>query len=189
MKSFKILLMTVLTILSVSIFAQVSTNLQAKVTKQNLETVKCTCPMHPDVVMGNSVMCSMYGTTLNMSLKEKMKMEVMKIHTAPMQTQQTEATSDNQCNSSNSITTLNFSPKEKMKLETMNNPFLMSQYAGRGKTYNCSECGMNLKNMDMAHNCQMISNFANNKMGCCSACGSKLNLSPKEKMKMELMKV
>jgi len=188
MKSFKILMMAVLTILSVSIFAQVSTNLQSKVTKQNLETVKCICPVHPDIVMDKSVMCSIYGTSLNLSLKEKMKMEVMKIHTVPMQTQQTEATSDNQCNLSNSVTILNFSPKEKMKIETMKmNTFLAPTRAGSSRICNCS--GMNLKNMDMAHNCPMISNLVKDKMGCCSGCRSTLNLSPKEKMKMELMKI
>src|SRR5665647_2598691 len=95
MKSFKILLMAVLTILSVSVFAQAPTKNQAKVSNQKSEKAKFTCPMHPDMVMDKLGMCPKSGTTLNLSLNDKMVCCF------------------------GCISTLNLSTKEKMKMEVM----------------------------------------------------------------------
>jgi len=116
MKSLKILLMAVLTILSVSVFAQAKTKNEAKVSNQKSEKMKFTCPMYPDMVMGKLSMCPKSGTTLNLSPKGKMKMEVMKIYTSPMDY---EVTNDMPCNLSKNGTVLDLSPKEKMKMEAM----------------------------------------------------------------------
>ena len=43
-----------------------------------------TCPNHPDVTSDEPGKCSKCGTSLALSPKEKMKMEVMKIYTCPM---------------------------------------------------------------------------------------------------------
>jgi len=51
----------------------------------------------------------------------------------------------------------------------------------------CTECGMDMKLTDMAYCCSKHPDVASNKPGKCPACGSMLNLSPKEKMKMEVM--
>jgi len=73
MKSLKMLVMATLTILSVSLFAQ-------DTKKQKIKTAKITyaCPMHPDMVMDIPGKCPKCGAKLNLSPKEKMKMEVMK---------------------------------------------------------------------------------------------------------------
>jgi ribosomal protein S27AE len=51
-----------------------------------------TCPAHADVTSNKPGKCSRCGTLLNLTAKEKMKMEVMKIYTCPMHP---EVTSDN----------------------------------------------------------------------------------------------
>ncbi|WP_298300787.1 heavy metal-binding domain-containing protein [Hydrotalea sp.] len=80
MKTFKVLMMAVLIILSVSVFAQNSTLQKNK----NKETVEVTyvCLMHPDVIADKSGKCPKCGR--NLTPKEKMKMEAMKIYTCPM---------------------------------------------------------------------------------------------------------
>lgn len=148
MKSFKILLMAVLTILSVSVFSQTPTKNKAKVSNQKSEKVKYTCPMHPDMVMDKLSMCPKSGTTLNLSLKEKMKMEAMRINT------------------------------NRAFPEVMTS-----------KNYMCPKCGMDMKEMNMAYSCQMMTVLKNDKQVCCFGCISTLNLSTKEKMKMEVMKI
>ncbi|MBC7934198.1 MAG: hypothetical protein H7Y86_02395 [Rhizobacter sp.] len=52
----------------------------------------------------------------------------------------------------------------------------------------CTECGMDMKLTEMAYCCAKHPDIASNKPGKCPACGNLLNLSPKEKMKMEVMK-
>ncbi len=79
MKKFKMLMMAILTIMSASIFAQISTNNQTKLTKQNPEKVTYTCPVHHDMVMDNLGACQYFSSSLNLSPKEKMKRETMKI--------------------------------------------------------------------------------------------------------------
>lgn len=81
MKSFKILMMAALTILSAGAFAQDTT---MKAPKQKTEKVKYSCPMHPAEISEKPGKCSKCGTLMNRSLKEKMKMEVMKTYTCPM---------------------------------------------------------------------------------------------------------
>ncbi len=57
-------------------------------------------------------------------------------------------------------------------------PALISKKPGK-----CTECGMDMKLTDMAYCCAKHPDVASNKPGKCPACGSKLNPSPKEKMK------
>jgi hypothetical protein len=187
MKSSKMLMMAVLTIISVSVFAQVSTNLQAKVTNQNPEKVKYTCPMYPDMVMDKLGVCPKNGTTLNLSLKEKMKMEVMKINSSLMHP---EVINNMPCNFSKNGSALNLSPKEKMKMGAMKiNTNRTFPDVMTSKNYMCPKCGMDMKEMNMAYSCQMMTVLKNDKQVCCLGCISTLNLSTKEKMKMEVMKI
>ena len=128
-------MMVVLTITSVSIFAQVAPNNQTKLAKQNSEKVQYTCLMHPNMVMDNLSICQDLRSSLNLSLKEKMKREGVKIDVGSMNNN--EVRSDMPCNSSQNLTILNLSPKEKMKWESM------KIY---GSNINiCPQCGMNLK--------------------------------------------
>ena len=187
MKSFKILLMAVLTILSVSVFSQSPTKNQAKVSIQKSEKVKYTCPMHPDMVMDKLGMCPKSETSLNLSLKEKMKMEVMKINSSLMHP---EVINNMPCNFSKYGSALNLSPKEKMKMEAMKiNTNRAFPEVMTSKNFMCPKCGMDMKEMNMAYSCQMMTVIKNDKQLCCLGCIPTLNLSTKEKMKMQVMKI
>ena len=149
MKALKMLMITALTILSVSVFAQ-DTKTQ-KIAKQETEKEKYVCPMHPDMVMDEPGKCTKCGTELNLSPKEKMKMDVMKIYTCPM------------------------------------HPDVSHDKSGK-----CPECGMDLKEPEKttkAYSCSMHPDVTSDKPGKCSKCNMDLTLSPKEKMKMEVMKI
>jgi uncharacterized paraquat-inducible protein A len=82
MKSIKMLMMAALTILSVSVFAQDSTNHKMKMQKVKSEKMKYSCPMHPEVTSDKPGKCSKCGMDLIRSKKEQMKMEVMKLYTS-----------------------------------------------------------------------------------------------------------
>jgi uncharacterized paraquat-inducible protein A len=45
---------------------------------------KYSCPMHPDVTSNKPGKCPKCGMELNLSKKEKMKMDVMKMYSCPM---------------------------------------------------------------------------------------------------------
>ena len=170
MKKFKILMMTVLTITSVSIFAQVAPNNQTKLPKPNSEKVKYTCPMHPDMVMDNLSICQDFKSSLNLSLKEKMKREGVKIDVGSMNNN--EVRNDMLCNSTQNLTVLNLSPKENMKWEAMriNNSHLGSY-------------------VNTINTCHIMNVLAGDKEISCLYCSSALNLSPKEKMKRDAVKL
>ncbi len=53
----------------------------------------------------------------------------------------------------------------------------------------CSKCGMGMKKMEMAYCCPKHHEVISDKPGKCPKCGAALNLPPKEKMKMEVMKI
>ncbi len=80
--------------------------------------------------------------------------------------------------------------KEQMKMEVMKmyscpmHPDVTSDKAGK-----CSKCGMDLKKMDMTYTCPNHPEVNSNRPGKCPKCGTLLNLTPKEKMKMEVMKM
>ena len=87
---------------------------------------------------------------------------------------------------------MNLSPKEKMKYETMKIYVCpMHTDAVHDKSGKCPKCGMDLKETDkivQAYSCAMHPEITSDKPGKCSKCNMDLNLSPKEKMKMEVMK-
>ncbi len=64
-------------------FAQKSKNNQLP-NKMQVAQNTYTCPMHPDVVSDKPGKCPKCGMNLNLSKKEQMKMEAMKIYTCPM---------------------------------------------------------------------------------------------------------
>ena len=76
------LMMAALTILSVSVFAQDTT--AHKIAKQKTEKGKYVCLGHPDVMMEKSGKCPKCGAELNLSPKEQMKSDIMKIYTCPV---------------------------------------------------------------------------------------------------------
>lgn len=85
MKNLKLLLLTVLTAMSISLFAQdkteKNTNMQDSILVKKGEYY---CPMHPDVKSKHASKCSRCGTPLNLSVKEQMKYADMKLYSCPM---------------------------------------------------------------------------------------------------------
>ena len=80
MKKVTIILLVIMT--SFASFAQKS---KAGVNKENNTAVTSySCPMHPDVISNKAGKCTICGSNLVLSPKEKMKMSVMKIYTCPM---------------------------------------------------------------------------------------------------------
>lgn len=84
MKNLKVLLMAVLTFLSISVFAQDAKKVSVTDTTQKTEKLTYSCPMHPDVTSDKPGKCTKCGMALNLSVKEKMKYETMKLYTCPM---------------------------------------------------------------------------------------------------------
>ena len=187
MKPIKILMMAFITILSASVFAQVSTNLRANTTNQKTDKTKYTCPMNNGVFMDVPGMYSTKGNTNNWSPKERMKMELMKINAGSMNHG---LTAKMPCNFSNSSTALNSSAKERMRMGAMrmyNSP--MNANVMTGMKYSCPVCGMYLNKMGNKYTCPMMTNVTGDKQAGCFSCASTINLSGKEKMKLEVMKI
>jgi len=87
---------------------------------------------------------------------------------------------------------LTLSPKEKMKMDVMKiYSCPMHSDITSDKPGKCSKCNMDLKEVKKnasTYTCPMHSDVSSDKPGKCSKCGMDLTLSPKEKMKMEVMK-
>ena len=152
MRTIKILFAIVIAITTTqSVLAQkAKANLKAN-QGNTILTSTYTCPMHPDVTSDKPGKCSKCIMNLNLSPKEKMKAEVMKIYTCPM------------------------------------HPDVTSNKPGK-----CSKCNMDLKvtvKTNASYSCPLHPDVTSDKPGKCSVCGKNLNLSPKEKMKAEVMKL
>jgi uncharacterized paraquat-inducible protein A len=151
MKTIKILFAIVIALIAAQpVNAQkAKANVQANKPATAINTY--TCPMHPDVTSDKPGKCSKCGMNLNLTPKEKMKMEVMKMYTCPM------------------------------------HPDVTSDKPGK-----CSKCNMELKETGQtasSYSCPMHPDVTSDKQGKCTKCGMNLNLTPKEKMKMEVMKM
>ncbi len=79
----KIIILVIVLVSGFGSFAQKSKNNQLPGKAQVAQNTY-TCPMHPDVVSDRPGKCPKCGMNLNLSKKEQMKMEVMKIYTCPM---------------------------------------------------------------------------------------------------------
>lgn len=138
-------MMAALTIVSVSLFAQDSTQQKSKAAKYKTVKMKYSCPMHPDVVSKKPGKCSKCGMDLTKSKKEQMKMEVMKTYTCPMHP---DVTSDKPGKCSKCGMAL----KEK---ETAVVAYSCPMKCEGDKTYdkpgNCPKCGMALKEQKDDH--------------------------------------
>jgi uncharacterized paraquat-inducible protein A len=84
MKSLRMLMLAVLTILSVSVFAQDTTSHSEKSHKHQSEKMKYSCPMHPEVTSEKPGKCPKCGMDLTKTKKEHKKTEAMKMYTCPM---------------------------------------------------------------------------------------------------------
>ncbi len=77
MKSFKFLLMALITIISLSVVAQ------TKETSKKAETTKYSCPMHPEVTSDKAGKCPKCGMNLKASTT-KASHDAMKMYSCPM---------------------------------------------------------------------------------------------------------
>jgi transcription initiation factor IIE alpha subunit len=141
MKTIKILMMAVLTILSVSVFAQEKAG-----KKDTLQHTKLyTCTMHDSVAMKKPGNCPVCGMKLKRSKKEQMKADVMKNYSCPMHA---DVTSDSPGKCSKCGMSLTASAKEKMKMEVVK-AYACPMKCEADKTYDkpgkCPTCGMALK--------------------------------------------
>jgi len=83
MKTLKVLLMAVLTILAIPVFAQNDASNKTRAPKYKPAKAMYNCPMHPDMVVSQPGKCATCGMGLVKSKKEKMKMDAVKIYTCP----------------------------------------------------------------------------------------------------------
>jgi len=81
MKSIKILIMPVLTILSLHGFAQDSSKNKMKMQQHTKDSVVYTCTMHPEVVSDKPGKCPKCGMDL---VQKKIKVEMKKVYTCTM---------------------------------------------------------------------------------------------------------
>ena len=147
MKAIKMLMMAALTIVSVSLFAQDSTNQKSKAHKQKMEQMKYSCPMkcEGDKTYDKAGKCPKCGMDLTKSKKEQMKMEVMKTYTCLMHP---DVTSDKPGKCSKCGMAL----KEKVPAVAV---YSCPMKCEGDKTYdkpgNCPKCGMALKEQKDDH--------------------------------------
>ena len=134
MKTIKILLMAVLTILSVTVFAQ--TKRGYKDTAQH--TKLYTCSMHDTVAMKKPGNCPICGMKLNLSKKEEMKLAQTKNYVCPSHPQEA---SEKAGECSICGMKLSLSPKEKAHLGYACPMHPNEKSSKDGK---CSKCGMAL---------------------------------------------
>ncbi len=134
MKTIKIILMVVFTILNVSLFAQT----KAGRVDTSKHAAWYTCSMHDSVAMKQPGHCPICGMKLNLSKKEEMKMAITKNYVCPSHQA---VVKDQPGNCSICGMSLNLSPKEKSKLgfSCPMHPDVKSDKDGK-----CPKCGMNL---------------------------------------------
>ena len=151
MKTIKILFAIVIAIITTQSVNAQKAKANAPSTKTPVFINSYSCSMHPEITSDKPGKCSKCGIDMSLSLKEKMKIEVVKLYSCPMHA---DVTSD--------------------------------------KSGKCSKCGMDMKEAEQAsksYTCSMHPQIVSAKPGKCSTCGSNLNLSLKEKMKIEVVKL
>ena len=181
MKTYKIMMVAFITILSLNTYAQPSNS-----KSDNLKI----CTVHSMVMVGKTDMCKGCETTLNLSVKEKMKWDAMRATTAPLRLVANGTASYDRCNSFNTTNNLNLSSKEKINrgfLKINQSPTEPTLADGKANSY--PNCCAGSKDQGMSINCPMISNSMKDQQGKCHSTKSILNLSSKEKMKREFAKV
>ncbi len=134
MKSIKVLLMAVLTILTFNLFAQSKRDV-----KDTVQHVKLyTCSMHDTVAIKQPGNCPVCGMKLNLVTKEAMKTQATKSYSCPMHT---DVVSDQPGTCSKCGMKLSMTSKEKMKAGYYcpMHADVVSDKAGK-----CPRCGMEL---------------------------------------------
>lgn len=128
--------MAVLTIFSISVFAQDTTMKKMKTPKQKTEKMKYSCPMHPDVSSNKEGSCSKCGMGLT-----KIKKEELKSYTCPMKCEGDKTyEKPGKCPKCG----MNLKEKEKQAI-TYSCPMKCEGDKTYAKAGKCPKCGMDLK--------------------------------------------
>ena len=136
MKTHKILLMAVLTIISTSLFAQDTSMHNMKMHK--MDRMKYSCPMHAEVTSNKPGKCSTCG--MDMTKMKEHNMEKMYCCAKHPTVKSDKPGKCPKCGS-----TLNLSPKEKMKMGVMNMYSCpMHAEVTSKKSGKCPTCGMDM---------------------------------------------
>jgi len=147
MKAIKMLMMAVLTIMTVSVFAQGKAGKKDTLKHVNLYS----CPMHDTIAAKKPGNCPVCGMRLERSKKEQMKAEVTKNYSCPMHA---DVVSDKPGKCTKCNMDLTASAKEKMKMEVVKAYSCPMKCEG-DKTYTkagkCPKCGMDLKEKKEDH--------------------------------------
>lgn len=142
MKSLKMGMMTVLIILSISVFAQNNTT-HSKKEQLKMEVMKIyTSPVKNHITGDMTVKNSKGGFISNLSSKQQMKLNILQGYTS---THDQAVTIDNTGTCPLCVTLLNTTPKEQMKMTVMelyNCP--MNEDTATYQPAKCSMCGMDL---------------------------------------------
>ena len=147
MKSFKILMMAALSIISISVIAQQ----KAGKKDSNAHSTFYSCTMHDTVAMKKPGNCPVCGMKLQRSTKEQMKAEITRQYTCPthLTVQSNKAGKCNKCGAD-----LTLSPKGKMKMGAVK-AYTCPMKCEADKTYDnpgkCPKCGMGLKEKKEDH--------------------------------------
>jgi len=141
MNSIKLLMMAVLSILSVSVSAQDTTNNRTKAHKQKTEKVKYSCPMHPGMMSKKPGKCSECG----MDLKKIEKVTV--VYSCPMKCE-----GDKTYDKPGKCPKCGMNLKENVKATVA---YSCPMKCEGDKTYDkagkCPKCGMDLKEKKDEH--------------------------------------
>jgi hypothetical protein len=136
MKTIKILMMAVLTIMSATVFAQDTSMHKMKMHK--MDHMKYSCPMHPEVTSNKPGKCSKCG--MDMTNMKDHKMEKMYCCAKHPSVKSDKPGKCPKCGS-----TLNLSPKEKMKIGVMKMYTCpMHAEVTSKKPGKCPTCGMDM---------------------------------------------
>jgi uncharacterized protein with PIN domain len=138
MKSLKLSMMVVLTIMSITAFSQEKAG--RKDTTQHIKIY--ACPMHDTVAMKQPGNCSICGMKLQLSTKEQMKKDVTRTYTCPVHL---DVTSHDPGKCPQCGRKMNLSPKEQMKAEVVKlYTCPMHPEVALNKNGVCPKCGKSL---------------------------------------------
>lgn len=151
------------------------------------DTLDNCCPVKKEETKLKAPKNEMKGSELMMSQKEKMKMQVVKVYTCPVHDHLV-WDKPGRCSECNTL--LNRSAKEQMKMDVMHYSCPRHPHVKGRKGTECAHCGRSLEKKSANRNPDAGQDCANRgKSGKCKSCGTDRLRSPKEKMKMEVMKV
>lgn len=186
MKRFLILLI-VTPIFCTPVSAQHPAGMALNESLQVTDTLDNCSPVKKEVIKLRAPNIEKRGSELMMSQKEKMKRQVVKLYTCPVHDHLIWE-KPGRCPECNTL--LNRSAKEQMKMDVMHYSCPRHPHVKGRKGSECDHCGTSLKIRSASNRQDTGEGCVNrSKSGKCRSCGTDPRRSPKEKMKMEVMKV